>query len=75
MTVTSVHKKGSKLDPGNYTTISLLSVLGNVFGKIILKRMKLHIEIFLLENQDEFTEERGTTRAIFLVQQIIMKAT
>ena len=75
MIVTSFHKKGSKLDPGNYRTISLLSVLGNAFGKIILERIKLHIEIFLLENQYGFTEERGTTCTNFLLQQIIKKAT
>ena len=74
MIVTPVYKKGNKSDPSNYGAISLLSILGNVFSHILLKRIKQQSEEFTKENQYGFHPNRGTIDAIFIVRQIIEKA-
>ena len=44
MLVTPIHKKGDKLNPGNYRAISLLFIPDKVFSRILLNRMKLKTE-------------------------------
>ena len=51
MLVTPIHKKGDKLNPGNYRAISLLSIPGKVFSRILLNRMKLKTEEATGESQ------------------------
>ena len=50
MLVTPIHKKGDKLNPVNYRAISLLSIPGKVFNRIILNRIKDKVEGFLKES-------------------------
>ena len=44
MLVTLIHKKENKLEPGNYRAISLLSIPGKVFSKVLLNRIKTKTE-------------------------------
>jgi len=74
MMVTPIHKKGDKLNPGNYRAISLLSIPGKVFSRILLERMKKRTERATGESQFGFRPGRGTVDAIFIVRQIIEKA-
>ncbi len=74
MLVTPIHKKGDKLNPGNYRAISLLSIPGKVFSRILLNRMKKKTEAATGESQFGFRPGRGTVDAIFIVRQIIEKA-
>ena len=74
MLVTPIYKKGDKLDPANYRAISLLSIPGKVFCKILLDRMKQKAEEALSESQFGFRPGRGTVDAIFIVRQLIEKA-
>ena len=74
MLVTPIHKKGDRKDPANYRAISLLSIPGKVFSKIILNRMKLKTEEAMKNRQFGFRQGRGTVDAIFIVRQIIEKA-
>ena len=74
MLVTPIHKKGDKLNPGNYRAISLLSIPGKVFSRILLNRMKLKTEEATGESQFGFRPGRGTVDAIFIVRQVIEKA-
>jgi hypothetical protein len=74
MLVSPIHKKGDKLDPANYRAISLLSIPGKVFSRILLNKMKAKVEEALGESQFGFREGRGTVDAIFVVRQIMEKA-
>ena len=47
-----VHKRSSRDDPKNYRPISLLSVVGNVFERIVAQVVCCHLsENYLLSNQ------------------------
>ena len=74
MLVTPIHKKGDKQKPENYRAISLLSIPGKVFSRILLDRMKSKTEEATGESQFGFRPNRGTVDAIFIVRQIIEKA-
>ena len=72
--ISPIHKKGDKLDPANYRAISLLSIPGKVFSRILLNKMKAKVEEALGESQFGFREGRGTMDATFVVRQIMEKA-
>ena len=72
--ITHVYKKGDKLNPANYRAITLLSVPGKVFCRMILNRIQQTIDNYLTEEQCGFRNSRGTTDAIFVVRQIMEKA-
>lgn len=40
LTITSLHKKGDKLDPRNYRGISIMSVLPKLYATIIRARLE-----------------------------------
>ncbi|XP_030855774.1 uncharacterized protein LOC115929847 [Strongylocentrotus purpuratus] len=71
--ITPVFKKGDKLDPSNYRAITLLSIPGKVFCRMLLMRIEGTIENHLTEEQCGFRSLRGTTDAVFVVRQIIEK--
>ena len=68
-----LHKKGSKSSPDNYRGITLLSVLGKIFTRILNKRLDLWAEKYeiYIEAQYGFRRDRGTTDSIFILNQII----
>ena len=72
--ITPVYKKGDKLDPSNYRAVTLLSIPGKVFCRLILNRIQVTIDNHLTEEQCGFRSSRGTTDAVFVVRQIIEKA-
>ena len=72
--ITPVFKKGDKLDPANYRAITLLSIPGKVFCKMVLNRIQNKIDDYLNEEQCGFRSARGTTDAVFVVRQILEKA-
>jgi hypothetical protein len=74
MLVSPIHKKGDKLDPANYRAISLLSIPGKVFLRVLLNRMRNKIEEKTKESQYGFRPGRGTVDAIFIVRQVMQKA-
>ena len=71
MLVTPIHKKGDKLNPCNNRAISLLSIPGKVFSRILLNWMKLKTDEATGESQFGFRPRRGTVDAIFIVRQVI----
>jgi exonuclease III len=71
--ITPIFKKGDKSDCKNYRGISLLSVPGKVFTKVLQRRMKSCVERALAEEQAGFRPGRGTTDQIFTIRQITEK--
>ena len=74
MIITPIYKKGDKLKPENYRAISLLSIPGKTFCKMLIKRSSQKIEEVMSESQFGFRPGRGTVDAIFVIRQIIEKA-
>ena len=56
----TLFKKGDRRLCGNYRGISLLSIPGKVFARILLNRLTTHAESFLPEAQCGFRPNRGT---------------
>ena len=52
--ITPVFKKGDKLDPANYRAITLLSIPGKVFCRVVLTRIQVTIDNHLSEEQCAF---------------------
>ena len=69
-----LYKDDSRLDPGNYRPITLLSVVGKLFGSIIENRLSTWSEKYnvLSDHQGGFRRERGTPDLIFLLREIIL---
>ena len=70
--VSPIHIKGDKLVRANYRAISLLSIPGKIFLRILASRMDKKINPKLRESQYGF--RCGTVDAIFIVRQILEKA-
>ena len=60
--------KGSKADCGNYRGISLLSIAGNVYARIVLKRLIAVSDANLPVAQCRFRPGRSTVDMIFTVR-------
>ena len=72
--IVPLFKDGSRLDPGNYRPISLLSVMGKIFGSIIENRLSDWSEnsLVLADEQGGFRRRRGTPELIFSLREIIL---
>ena len=65
--------KGDKYECGNFRGISLLSVVGKVYGRILINRIRDKTESVIEEVQSGFRRGRGCTDQIFIVRQICEK--
>ena len=64
-------RKGNIQACDNHRGISLLSIAGKIFARILLNRLADHLDKGLLpESQCGFRKERGTTDMIFAVRQL-----
>ena len=69
--IVSLYKnKGSKADCGNYRGISLLSIAGKIFARVVLNRLITISERVLPEAQCGFRPGRSTVDMIFAMRQI-----
>ena len=67
----SLYKKGSKSDCSNFRGISLLSIVGKLFSRIILNRLvRTIVNGILPESQCGFRASRGTVDMIFSARQL-----
>ncbi|XP_033105093.1 uncharacterized protein LOC117107507 [Anneissia japonica] len=57
--IVKIPKKGDSLDCNNWRGITLLSIPGKIFSRIILERMKTSLERVVREEQASFRKERG----------------
>ena len=74
--IVTIYKNGDRTDCGNYRGISLLSIAGNIFARILLNRVSTHItpEVFP-ETQCGFRGNRSTVDMIFCLRQLQEKCT
>ena len=69
--IVSLYKnKGCKSDCRNYRVISLLSIAGKIFARVILNRLVTVLEQNLPEVQCGFRPGRGTVDMIFAMRQL-----
>ena len=67
----SLFKKGDKSECGNFRGISLLSIVGKVFARVLLNRLISAVANDVLpESQCGFRAQRGTSDMIFSACQI-----
>ena len=71
--IVNLFKKGDKEDPGNYRGITLLSVVGKVFCKIINDRLVKHLEEgqALHEGQAGFRKKRSCIDNVYTLNEIV----
>ena len=59
--IVPIYKKGDRTDCGNYRGISLLSIAGKIFARILLNRLSTHITSEVVpETQCGFGGNRST---------------
>ena len=68
--ITLYKNKGDKGDCNNYRGISLLSITGKAFARIILKRLHVLAARVLPESQSGFRSGRSTIDMIFALRQV-----
>jgi hypothetical protein len=68
-----LHKHDSRLDPSNYRPITLLSVVGKLFGGIVNARLSAFSEATgsLSDEQGGFRPKRGTPDQVFLLREVL----
>lgn len=71
--IVPIHKKGDKKECNNYRGISLLSVPGKVYTRILQQRMKRYVEDIVAEEQAGFRVGRGTVDQLFVIRQLSEK--
>lgn len=69
--ISLILKKGDSQDCKNYHGISLLSIVGKVFMKIIQSRLQKHWEQSSREEQASFRPGRRCTNQVFSLQQLM----
>ena len=65
--------KGDVCECCNYRGISLLSVVGKVYGRVLINRIRDKTEMVISEVQGGFRRGRGCTDQVFVVRQICEK--
>ncbi|KAK2185986.1 hypothetical protein NP493_215g04017 [Ridgeia piscesae] len=69
--VVTIYKKGDRTDCGNFRGISLLSISGRIFARILLNRLSTHITPEVVpETQCGFRGNRSTVDMIFCLRQL-----
>ena len=67
--IVTIYNKGDRTDSGNYRGISLLSIAGKIFARILLNRLSTHITPEVVpETQCGFRGNRGTVDMIFCLR-------
>ena len=72
--VSPLHKDSSRLEPSNYRPITLLSVMGKLFGSILDKRLSRFTERAnaLCDEQGGFRPHRGTPDQVLILREILL---
>ena len=68
--ITLYKNKGDRSDCNNYRGISLLSITGKLFARVVLKRLQVLAERVYPESQCGFRSNRSTVDMIFSIRQL-----
>ena len=69
--IITIYKKGDRTDCGNYRGISLLSIAGKIFARILHNRLSTHLTPEVVpETQCGFRGNRSTVDMIFCLRQL-----
>ena len=68
-----IYKKGGRLECSNYRGISLLSVIGKMYARVLNDRIKLMTEGKVMDEQGGFRAGRSCNDQIFAVRQVVEK--
>ena len=68
--VTLYKNKGDRRDCNNYRGISLLSIVGKAFARVLMKRLQLLADHIYPESQCGFRAKRSTVDMIFSLRQL-----
>ena len=68
-----LHKHDSRLEPSNYRPITLLSVIGKLFGVVVNARLSRFSEATdsISDEQGGFRPRRGTPDQVFLLREVL----
>ena len=66
-----IPKKGDLSNPSNYRGISLTPIAAKIYNKLLLNRLRPHLDPLLRPNQNGFRQGRGTTSQILTIRRII----
>ena len=66
--------KGDKYECGSYRGISLLSVVGKLYGRVLINRISSETECAIGEEQCGFRRGRGWVDQVFAVREVCEKA-
>ena len=66
-----IPKGTSSFNPANSRGISMIPVITKLFNRMLLDRIRCHVEPLLRFNQNGFRPERGTREQIFAIRRII----
>lgn len=69
-----IYKQDSRLEPGNYRPITLLSIVGKLFGSVVEKRLSDWSERTraVADEQGGFSRNRGTPDLLFTMRETLM---
>ena len=71
--VVPIFKKGDKNNYANYRCITLLSIPGKIYTKVVEARIRAVVEPMITDEQCGFHPNRGTTDQVFTLKQIFEK--
>jgi hypothetical protein len=71
--ITPLFKDGSRLDPSNYRPITLLSIMGKLFGSVVNARLAAFSEATdsISDEQGGFRRARGTPDQILILREVL----
>jgi hypothetical protein len=69
--ITPIPKSGDLSNPENYRGISLTSIISKTFNRMLLNRIRDHIDPLLRYNQNGFRQGRGTSGQILALRRLL----
>ena len=69
--ITPIPKSGDLSNPENYRGISLTSIISKTFNRMLLNRIRDHVDPLLRFNQNGFRQGRGTVGQILALRRLL----